>query len=203
MALTPKLSTKCRVETQADRVARDDTDYTYSFYDIVNGRPELVTKSFQPEDTVVRGEATYVQILDAELVAASDDTPYCYARGRDSQDWLYKGRVYHTKDADLTSDDFRALLNVAANRRRIELQKAHALEAMTADLSSASKRVPFPREVKITVWQRDNGRCVECGSNESLEFDHVIPVSMGGANTARNLQLLCESCNRRKGASLG
>ena len=52
--------------------------------------------------------------------------------------------------------------------------------------------------VKQEVWQRDQGCCVECGSNELLEFDHIIPVSKGGANTARNIQLLCEHCNRTK-----
>lgn len=57
--------------------------------------------------------------------------------------------------------------------------------------------------MKIAVWQRDSGRCVECDSNEDLEFDHIIPLAMGGANTLRNLQLLCGSCNRRKGATLG
>lgn len=56
--------------------------------------------------------------------------------------------------------------------------------------------------VKQEVWQRDQGKCVECGRNENLEFDHIIPVSKGGANTVRNLQLLCEVCNRSKSANI-
>jgi hypothetical protein len=64
--------------------------------------------------------------------------------------------------------------------------------------SNGSQREPIPKAIQREVWQRDKGRCVECGSQERLEFDHIIPVSKGGANTARNLQLLCESCNRRK-----
>jgi len=40
------------------------------------------------------------------------------------------------------------------------------------------------------------------GSNERLEFDHIIPVSKGGSNTARNIELRCEACNRRKGAAI-
>jgi 5-methylcytosine-specific restriction endonuclease McrA len=50
--------------------------------------------------------------------------------------------------------------------------------------------------------QRDEGRCTSCGGNQNLEFDHIIPLSMGGSNTARNLQLLCERCNRAKGGNL-
>ena len=53
-------------------------------------------------------------------------------------------------------------------------------------------------QVKNAVWRRDEGKCVQCGSNENLEFDHIIPHSKGGANTKRNIQLLCESCNRKK-----
>jgi 5-methylcytosine-specific restriction endonuclease McrA len=68
--------------------------------------------------------------------------------------------------------------------------------------SSPRERQPIPDDVKMSVWQRDGGRCVKCGSQENLEFDHIIPVSKGGSNTARNLQLLCEKCNRAKGGNL-
>ena len=59
------------------------------------------------------------------------------------------------------------------------------------------------KTVKNEVWNRDKGKCVQCGLNEKLEFDHIIPHSKGGANTYRNIQLLCESCNRKKSAKIG
>jgi 5-methylcytosine-specific restriction endonuclease McrA len=31
----------------------------------------------------------------------------------------------------------------------------------------------------------------------------VIPVALGGSSAAANLQLLCDECNREKGATLG
>ena len=59
------------------------------------------------------------------------------------------------------------------------------------------------QQIKDKVWNRDGGKCVKCGSNEDLEFDHIIPHSKGGANTYRNIQLLCEPCNRKKSAKIG
>jgi hypothetical protein len=58
----------------------------------------------------------------------------------------------------------------------------------------------IPQDVKIAVSVRDHGRCVQCGSAEELHYDHKIPWSKGGANTVNNIQLLCGTCNRRKGA---
>ncbi len=63
-------------------------------------------------------------------------------------------------------------------------------------------RLPISNDTKMFVWRRDEGRCVMCGSRERLEYDHIIPVVMGGSSTARNIQLLCERCNRQKGGHL-
>jgi hypothetical protein len=46
------------------------------------------------------------------------------------------------------------------------------------------------------VWERDAGRCARCGSMANLEVTHVVPVYLGGAETAANLQLLCRNCVR-------
>lgn len=57
--------------------------------------------------------------------------------------------------------------------------------------------------VKSAVLQRDQGRCVQCGSDADggkyLEYDHILPRSEGGTNTVENIQLLCRMCNLKKG----
>ncbi len=68
--------------------------------------------------------------------------------------------------------------------------------------AAPARREPIPEAVRNAVWRRDEGRCVQCGSRENLDFDHFIPVSWGGANTVCDLQLLCEPCNRSKRARI-
>jgi HNH endonuclease len=68
--------------------------------------------------------------------------------------------------------------------------------------AAAPRREAISERVRHEVWRRDRGTCVECGGRGRLEFDHIIPVSRGGANTVRNIELRCEPCNRRKGARI-
>ncbi len=65
---------------------------------------------------------------------------------------------------------------------------------------AGTRREAISERVRHEVWRRDGAQCVDCGSRERLEFDHIIPVSKGGSGTARNIELRCESCNRKKGA---
>lgn len=59
-------------------------------------------------------------------------------------------------------------------------------------------RTAIPMDIATAVWNRDGGKCCMCGSRENLEFDHIIPISKGGATTFRNLQILCKNCNIKK-----
>ena len=42
--------------------------------------------------------------------------------------------------------------------------------------------------------------CVYCGSSDSIQADHVIPVSRGGSQSIGNLVPACKPCNTSKGA---
>jgi hypothetical protein len=61
----------------------------------------------------------------------------------------------------------------------------------------------IPSSVKVQVWQRDKGACVKCGSKTNLHYDHIIPYSLGGTSlSAKNIQLLCMTCNLAKRARI-
>jgi hypothetical protein len=85
---------------------------------------------------------------------------------------------------------------------KIIVEPEYVTFGTTEDESEDIRDRSIPTLVKMYVWQRDGGKCVLCGSNEKLEYDHIIPIAKGGSNTERNVQLLCESCNRRKGATI-
>lgn len=60
----------------------------------------------------------------------------------------------------------------------------------------------IPRDVRQRVWQRYAGRCAECQADQYLEFDHIVPVALGGSNSDLNVQTLCRRCNLKKRDSI-
>jgi HNH endonuclease len=79
------------------------------------------------------------------------------------------------------------------------LESAIALSNQTRiSKSSKDRSRHIPREVRQRAWQRCGGRCVECGADEYLEYDHIIPVARGGSNSDQNVQVLCRKCNLKK-----
>jgi hypothetical protein len=77
-------------------------------------------------------------------------------------------------------------------------------------LAGADRR-PSVRE----EWQRSDLRkqlrveiaaglhaCATCKSEEDLAIDHRVPIARGGTNQPKNLQILCRSCNSRKGTKV-
>lgn len=81
---------------------------------------------------------------------------------------------------------------------KLELIDEHKKDNQQKNIKTDFSRV-IPTSVKIEVWKRDKGRCVICGSEKDLHFDHIIPYSKGGSsNTAKNVQILCAKCNLNK-----
>lgn len=110
--------------------------------------------------------------------------------------WSYNG-LFHLVDSwTETSKD-----------RRIFKFKLHSIQDDESDSLIESfepeQRRIIPSHIKLAVWKRDKGACVECGSTTNLHFDHVLPYSKGGtSDTEANIQLLCMKHNIRKGAKL-
>lgn len=62
----------------------------------------------------------------------------------------------------------------------------------------------MPRQ---SAWSNRLGGCGVLADPEISRLPagqptRLFPVSKGGSNTARNLELRCEACNRRKSASV-
>jgi hypothetical protein len=133
------------------------------------------------------------------ILAQSNNFPVLLGRDGEIHNkryWLYKNKLYWENDG-YESQDMKLILDqkIKQNLKKIERLRKEPL-------GKEAKRDIIPDEVKIFVWNRDCGVCVQCGSNQKLEYDHIIPISKGGSNTARNIQLLCEECNRKKGGEI-
>jgi hypothetical protein len=143
-------------------------------------------------------------LMNATLHPGSDVDPVRSSmHGPDH--WVYKGKVFRVDGAGAISDEeltLRIRHEVARNAKEIQQIRREVEAFENMEKVPSAKRERIPDSVRLFVWQRDEGRCVKCASKELLEFDHIIPVVEGGSNTERNIQLLCEACNRKKGRNI-
>lgn len=119
--------------------------------------------------------------------------------------WVFRRKCFQVEDAGSADRDEIVLrIKHAAYKQEKSLAKIQKEVAAFENFERvpSARRERIPEAVRLFVWQRDSGRCVKCGSNERLEFDHIIPVVEGGNSTERNVQLLCERCNRAKGKTI-
>ena len=115
------------------------------------------------------------------------------------EQFLYNNCFYHVT-GEHTKDEKKLLIMDAfdAERKKFERLKSK----FSDNFETKYERPRIPENVRVEVWRRDQGQCAKCGSREKLEYDHILPISKGGGNTARNIELLCEKCNREKGAKI-
>ena len=47
------------------------------------------------------------------------------------------------------------------------------------------------------VLEACNAACINCQSKNNLTINHKKPISQGGTNDAKNLEILCENCHKK------
>lgn len=73
---------------------------------------------------------------------------------------------------------------------------------LTGDEKKLNLRA-FDDDIKEEVYAEQNGKCAICGKAfdiTKMHGDHIIPWSKGGKTVKENCQMLCTTCNLRKGA---
>lgn len=63
------------------------------------------------------------------------------------------------------------------------------------------KRIIIPKTTKEKVYENGHGICAICGKPVELNnftIDHIVPLSRGGSNEIKNLQIACHDCNELK-----
>ncbi len=86
--------------------------------------------------------------------------------------------------------------------KRTEIRKTKAknkIESLPAPVLKKTVQKNIPSAIKQAVYARDKGQCTHpsCNSKKFLEYDHIIPIAMGGGATIQNLRLLCRTHNQR------
>jgi nitrate reductase cytochrome c-type subunit len=122
--------------------------------------------------------------------------------------YLYKKNLFHvqteiidkytTEEAILTIK--KMVLSEDAKIKKLKKEVELLERLSTQDFKN--KRPLIPDGVKLFVFNRDEGKCISCGSKENLQFDHIIPIAKGGSNSEENVQLLCQQCNLKKSDNL-
>jgi hypothetical protein len=109
--------------------------------------------------------------------------------------WSDNG-YFHLVDSWQESDGDRSVFKF----KLIAVEGVASDEISVDSQATDSKRSRvIPAHVKLEVFKRDRGKCVECGSSDELHFDHILPYSKGGTSLkANNVQLLCARHNLQK-----
>jgi|GEM_PF-2984368 len=81
---------------------------------------------------------------------------------------------------------------------------AQIAKLLAAFFSTGDPRKHFDVSFRTELVNRQNGKCAICGKkidSEGSHLDHIIPWEYVGDCLDDNYQMLCETCNMRKGSA--
>lgn len=119
--------------------------------------------------------------------------------------YLTRGRIHRVVDEKKESFDLNEIIDVLKSidsSKVIDGRRFYSGKVWKS--IERVERAKVSNELRQEIFERDGYTCVICGSTEkeSLEIDHIMPISKGGKTEPDNLQTLCHDCNIRKGSDI-
>jgi hypothetical protein len=180
----------------ADRLEDDGTTLIYEGHDVPRSSQNQNPKTVDQPAHTPAGSLTQNGLFHraAQLFKSGEREPErvrVYEKIKQGI-WSYNG-IFHLVDSWQEPSEGRQVF-------KFKLVAVEGEEDFSVPVPSLSKlRRIIPTWVKLEVWKRDGGKCIMCGSDEDLHFDHIIPWSKGGSSsTPDNIQLLCGRHNLQK-----
>lgn len=86
---------------------------------------------------------------------------------------------------------------------KVSIKTRNKIKAAETNRRSESKRRAKAVNAKISISYNDykflkktfGKKCLNCGSEQNIQWDHIVPLAKGGEHTIKNLQPLCGHCN--------
>lgn len=151
-----------------------------------------------PDDNATKRAKTVIWRITNKERDATRDRIYRINNADKVSVWrlISKGRKLHRKWYAAAPEKHRA------DARRWYANNKDSAKASAAN--SRAKRALAPGKWTAAdirnIFALQRGHCAMCriSIRKSYHIDHIVPISKGGTNWPRNLQLLCAPCNLKK-----
>lgn len=182
----------------ADRVEDDGRILIYEGHDVPKNlarNPKSVNQpDYTPRGTLTENGKFFEAAMKFKDGKTDPELVKVYEKIKDGI-WVYNG-VFELVDAWTEKSDGR---NVFKFKLQITDKTVDQKKKRSKELKDLDHNRMIPTSVKLVVWKRDKGQCVQCGSKDNLHFDHILPYSKGGTSLkTENIQLLCARHNLQK-----
>ncbi len=186
----------------ADRVEDDGEILIYEGHDVPRNLardPKSVDQpDYTPRGTLTENGKFFQAAMKYKDGIAPPELIKVYEKIKDGI-WAYNG-LFELIDSWIENSHGR---NVFKFKLHITNKTIDQKEKRSIELKDLDHNRMIPTSVKLEVWKRDKGRCVQCDSTDNLHFDHILPYSKGGTSLkAENIQLLCARHNLQKHAKI-
>jgi len=181
-----------------DEVSEDGTTLIYEGHDLPRRNPSIDPKNVDQPQFTSAGNLTqngkfYKAAHDYQRGLRKPENVQVYEKIRPGI-WSNNG-MFELVDAWIEHDGQRNVFKF----KLVAIEDEDVSPSDRLIIEGENRRRIIPTHIKLEVWKRDGGKCVICGAEDELHFDHIIPFSKGGTSLrAENIQLLCARHNLQK-----